>query len=95
MASYKDWIVNHPKKGRIPLGKLSHNDVCRYCFELYIENQALADKIKSFINTVNDIEERARKNAKKRLTLISVNDVARRWKIYRYATNDALIAVMS
>jgi len=64
MASYKDWIVNHPKKGRIPLGKLPHNDVCRYCFELYIENQALADKIKSFINTVNDIEERARKNAK-------------------------------
>ena len=64
MATYKDWTVNHPKKGKIKLGKLSHNDVCRFCFELYIENQALTEKIKSFINTVNDIEERARNNAK-------------------------------
>ena len=63
MATYKDWVVNHPKKGKIKLGKLSDNDVCSFCFELYIENQALAEKIKSFINTVNDIEERARKNA--------------------------------
>ena len=64
MATYKDWTVNHPKKGKIKLGKLSHNDVCRFCFELYIENQALAEKIKSFIDTVNDIEERVRNNAK-------------------------------
>ena len=64
MATYKDWTVNHPKKGKIKLGKLSHNAVCRFCFELYIENQALAEKIKSFINTVNDIEERVKNNAK-------------------------------
>ena len=64
MATYKDLVVNHPKKGKIKLGNLSHNDVCRFCFELYIENQALAQKIKNFINTVNDIEERVRKNVK-------------------------------
>ena len=64
MATYKDWNVNHPKKGKIKLGNLSHNEVCRFCFELYIENQALAQKIKNFINTVNDIEERVKNNAK-------------------------------
>ena len=41
------------KKGR--LGKLSHNDVCRFCFELYIDKPRLDEKIEWFIlDLIND-----------------------------------------
>ena len=37
MPQYKDWLVDHPKKGKIKIGKLSHNELCRYAFNLLIE----------------------------------------------------------
>lgn len=37
MPQYKDWLVEHPKKGKIPLGKLSHNELCRFAFNLIVE----------------------------------------------------------
>ena len=65
MAPYKDWVVNHPKKGKIKLGKLSHNDVCRFCFELFIKNQEQDKKLKEFINLFDDLEKKAKKNGTK------------------------------
>jgi len=46
MAQYKDFMVLHPKKGKIPLGKLSHNELCRYAFGLIIRCSQLEDKLK-------------------------------------------------
>tara|TARA_R110002020_G_C15835081_1_gene734618 strand:+ start:307 stop:492 length:186 start_codon:yes stop_codon:yes gene_type:complete len=37
MPQYKDFLVEHPKKGKIKLGKLSHNELCRYTFNLIIQ----------------------------------------------------------
>jgi len=37
MPQYKDWLVDHPKKGKIKIGKLSHNELCRYAFNLLLE----------------------------------------------------------
>jgi|TARA_B100000029_G_C17601956_1_gene966088 hypothetical protein len=37
MPQYKDWLVEHPKKGKIKIGKLSHNELCRYAFNLLLE----------------------------------------------------------
>ena len=65
MATYKDWVVNHPKKGKVKLGKLSHNDVCRFCFELYIINQEQDKKLREFINLFDDLEKKAKKNGTK------------------------------
>ena len=65
MATYKDWVVNHPKKGKVKLGKLSHKDVCRFCFELYIINQEQDKKLKEFINLFDDLEKKAKKNGTK------------------------------
>ena len=41
MPQYKDWLVDHPKKGKIKIGKLSHNELCRYAFNLLIEYSRL------------------------------------------------------
>ena len=65
MATYKDWIVNHPKKGKIPLGKLSHNELCRFTFDLYIINQEQDKKLKEFIELFNNLEKKAKKNGTK------------------------------
>ena len=65
MATYKDWVVNHPKKGKVKLGNLSHNDVCSFCFELYIINQEQDKKLKEFINLFDDLEKKAKKNGTK------------------------------
>ena len=65
MATYKDWVVNHPKKGKVKLGKLSHNDVCRFCFELYIITQEQDKKLREFINLFDDLEKKAKKNGTK------------------------------
>ena len=37
MPQYKDWLVDHPKKGKIKIGTLSHNELCRYAFNLLLE----------------------------------------------------------
>tara|TARA_R100000656_G_C3927975_1_gene124192 strand:- start:206 stop:412 length:207 start_codon:yes stop_codon:yes gene_type:complete len=58
MATYKDWIVEHPKKGKIKLGKLSHNELCRFTFDLYIMNQEMSQKLKEFVNLFDDLEKR-------------------------------------
>ena len=65
MASYKDWIVQHPKKGKIPLGKLSHNELCRFTFDLYVMNQEMNKKLKEFTNLFDDLEKKAKKNGTK------------------------------
>jgi len=65
VATYKDWIVNHPKKGKIPLGKLSHNELCRFTFDLYIINQEQDKKLKEFIELFNNLEKKAKKNGTK------------------------------
>ena len=57
-----DWLV---KKGKIKLGKLSHNELCRFCFELYIINQEQDKKLKEFINLFDDLEKKAKKNGTK------------------------------
>ena len=58
MATYKDWIVEHPKKGKVKLGKLSHNELCRFTFDLYIMNQEMSQKLKEFVNLFDDLEKR-------------------------------------
>ena len=58
MATYKDWTVEHPKKGKIKLGKLSHNELCRFTFDLYIMNQEMSQKLKEFVNLFDDLEKR-------------------------------------
>ena len=58
MATYKDWVVEHPKKGKIKLGKLSHNELCRFTFDLYIMNQEMSQKLKEFVNLFDDLEKR-------------------------------------
>ena len=65
MATYKDWVVNHPKKGKVKLGKLSHNELCRFTFDLYIINQEQDKKLKEFINLFDDLERKAKKNGNK------------------------------
>jgi|TARA_Y100000296_G_C5002798_1_gene171091 hypothetical protein len=65
MASYKDWIVEHPKKGKIPLGKLSHNELCRFTFDLYVMNLEMNKKLKEFVNLFDDLERKAKKNGTK------------------------------
>ena len=57
MASYKDWIVDHPKKGKIKLGKLSHNELCRFAFDLYVMNQEMNEKLKEFVEIFNGLEK--------------------------------------
>ena len=57
MSTYKDWIVEHPKKGKIKLGKLSHNELCRFVFDLYIMNQEMSKKLKEFINLFDNLEK--------------------------------------
>lgn len=58
MATYKDWIVEHPKKGKVKLGKLSHNELCRFTFDLYIMNQEMSQKLKEFVKLFDDLEKR-------------------------------------
>ena len=58
MATYKDWIVEHPKKGKVKLGKLSHNELCRFTFDLYIMNQEMSQKLKELVNLFDDLEKR-------------------------------------
>jgi len=58
MSTYKDWIVEHPKKGKIKLGNLSHNELCRFCFELYKDNLELEKLIKRFTNTMDNINRK-------------------------------------
>ena len=58
MATYKDWIVEHPKKGKVKLGKLSHNELCRFVFDLYIMNQEMSQKLKEFVKLFDDLEKR-------------------------------------
>ena len=58
MATYKDWVVEHPKKGKIKLGKLSHNELCRFTFDLYIMNQEMSQKLKEFVKLFDDLEKR-------------------------------------
>ena len=41
MPQYKDFLIIHPKKGNIKLGKLSHNELCRYCFNFILECKRL------------------------------------------------------
>jgi hypothetical protein len=65
VATYKDWVVNHPKKGKVKLGKLSHNELCRFTFDLYIINQEQDKKLKEFINLFDDLEKKAKKNGTK------------------------------
>ena len=65
MASYKDWTVTHSKKGKIKLGKLSHNELCRFAFDLYVMNQEMNEKLKEFINLFDDLEKKAKKNGTK------------------------------
>ena len=57
MATYKDWIIEHPKKGKIKLGKLSHNELCRFAFDLYVMNQEMNKKLKEFINLFDNLEK--------------------------------------
>tara|TARA_R110000765_G_scaffold109471_1_gene200618 strand:- start:14 stop:214 length:201 start_codon:yes stop_codon:yes gene_type:complete len=65
VATYKDWIVEHPTKGKIKLGKLSHNELCRFTFDLYIMNQEMNEKLKEFIELFNNLEKKAKKNGTK------------------------------
>tara|TARA_R100000306_G_C4310854_1_gene110109 strand:- start:147 stop:353 length:207 start_codon:yes stop_codon:yes gene_type:complete len=58
VATYKDWIVEHPKKGKVKLGKLSHNELCRFTFDLYIMNQEMSQKLKEFVKLFDDLEKR-------------------------------------
>ena len=58
MATYKDWIVEHPKKGKVKLGKLSHNELCRFTFDLYVMNQEMNKKLKEFVKLFDDLEKR-------------------------------------
>ena len=58
MATYKDWVVEHPKKGKVKLGKLSHNELCRFTFDLYIMNQEMSQKLKEFVKLFDDLEKR-------------------------------------
>ncbi len=44
---WKEWIITHPKKGKIPLGKLSHNELCRFCFNLILECSRLQHELKT------------------------------------------------
>ena len=46
MPQYKDFEVTHPRKGKIKLGKLSHNELCRYCFNLILECSRLQQQLK-------------------------------------------------
>jgi len=64
MATYKDWIVEHPTKGKIKLGKLSHNELCRFTFDLYIMNQEMNEKLKEFVNLFDNLEKKAKKKDK-------------------------------
>jgi len=59
VATYKDWIVEHPDKGKIKLGKLSHNELCRFCFGLYKDNLELEKLVKSFTNMMDDINRKS------------------------------------
>ena len=36
----------HPRKGKIKLSQLSHNEMCRYCFNLIIECSRLREELK-------------------------------------------------
>jgi len=64
VATYKDWIVEHPTKGKIKLGKLSHNELCRFTFDLYIMNQEMNEKLKEFVNLFDNLEKKAKKKDK-------------------------------
>ena len=46
MPQYKDWLVDHPRKGKIPIGKLSHNELCRFAFNLLLECSRLRHELK-------------------------------------------------
>tara|TARA_Y100000401_G_C8323033_1_gene226539 strand:- start:705 stop:887 length:183 start_codon:yes stop_codon:yes gene_type:complete len=50
MPQYKDWLVEHPKKGKIKIGKLSHNELCRYAFNLLLECSRLRFELDQFKN---------------------------------------------
>jgi len=39
MASFKEIEINHPKKGRIKLGSLSKNDLCRGMRDMLMQLQ--------------------------------------------------------
>ncbi len=59
MPQYKDWLVEHPKKGQIKIGKLSHNELCRYAFNLLLECSRLRfelDQIKNKKEVKNEPE---------------------------------------
>ncbi len=57
MPQYKDFIIIHPKKGNIKLGKLSHNELCRYCFNLILECSRLQQELKIQEETKEDEPE--------------------------------------
>ena len=57
--------MEHPTKGKIKLGKLSHNELCRFTFDLYIMNQEMNEKLKEFIELFNNLEKKAKKNGTK------------------------------
>ena len=41
----KEFLINHIKKGTIPVGKLSHNESCRAIMDLAITNQQLTRQL--------------------------------------------------
>jgi len=57
MPQYKDFIIIHPRKGKIKLSQLSHNEMCRYCFNLIIECSRLREELKLDEETKEDEPE--------------------------------------
>ncbi len=47
----------HPRKGKIKLSQLSHNEMCRYCFNLIIECSRLREELKLDEETKEDEPE--------------------------------------
>jgi hypothetical protein len=57
MPQYKDFLIIHPKKGNIKLGKLSHNELCRYCFNLILECSRLQQELKIQVEKPDESKE--------------------------------------
>jgi hypothetical protein len=58
--SHKDMIIQHHKLGKIPLGKIPKNEICRMVIQLLEQQRKQSEQLNASVMLINKIPQKTR-----------------------------------